>query len=76
MSTTNEGFSWRKGILTVIMLGVSILFLLPFIWMLVTSFKVEKDVFIYPIEWIPRHWNAVQNYKEVWFGDIRFGNTI
>ena len=72
MSTTNEGFSWRKGILTVIMLGVSILFLLPFIWMLVTSFKVEKDVFVYPIEWIPRHWNAVQNYKDVWVGDYPF----
>ena len=72
MSTTNEGFSWRKGILTVIMLGVSILFLLPFIWMLVTSFKVEKDVFVYPIEWIPRHWNAVENYKDVWVGDYPF----
>lgn len=72
MSTTKEGFSWRKGILTVIMLGVSFLFLLPFIWMLVTSFKVEKDVFVYPIQWIPRQWNAIQNYKDVWVGDYPF----
>ncbi|KRE32627.1 carbohydrate ABC transporter permease [Paenibacillus sp. Soil522] len=72
MSTTKEGFSWRKGILTVIMLGVSVLFLLPFIWMLVTSFKVEKDVFVYPIQWIPRQWNAIQNYKDVWVGDYPF----
>lgn len=72
MSTTKEGFSWRKGILTVIMLGVSVLFLLPFIWMLVTSFKAEKDVFVYPIQWIPRQWNAIQNYKDVWVGDYPF----
>lgn len=54
------------------MLAVSILFLLPFFWMLMTSFKIEKDVFVYPIEWIPRQWNAIANYKEVWFGQYPF----
>lgn len=58
--------------LTVVMLAVSILFLLPFFWMLMTSFKIEKDVFVYPIEWIPRQWNAIANYKEVWFGQYPF----
>lgn len=58
--------------LTVVMLAVSILFLLPFFWMLMTSFKIEKDVFVYPIEWIPRQWNAIANYKEVWFGHYPF----
>lgn len=65
-------FSWRKGILTLIMFAISILFLLPFIWMLVTSFKIEKDVFVYPIEWIPKQWNAIANYKEVWVGEYPF----
>ncbi|TYP79722.1 multiple sugar transport system permease protein [Paenibacillus methanolicus] len=36
-----EGFNRRKGLLTVFMFAISILFLLPFIWMLATSFKVE-----------------------------------
>ncbi|MEV5025343.1 carbohydrate ABC transporter permease [Paenibacillus sp. LPE1-1-1.1] len=72
MPTTNKSINWRKAILTVIMVGLSILFLLPFIWMLVTSFKVEKDVFVYPIEWIPRKWNAIQNYKDVWIGEYPF----
>lgn len=72
MPTTIETISWRKFILTCLMFAVSMLFLLPFFWMLVTSFKVEKDVFAYPIQWIPREWNAITNYKEVWVGDYPF----
>ncbi|KAF9121805.1 carbohydrate ABC transporter permease [Paenibacillus cellulositrophicus] len=70
--TTRTVPDWRRLVITVVMLAVSILFLMPFIWMLVTSFKIEKDVFVYPIQWIPRKWNAVANYKEVWFGDYPF----
>ncbi|PWW07266.1 carbohydrate ABC transporter membrane protein 2 (CUT1 family) [Paenibacillus cellulosilyticus] len=72
MPTTLSTISWRKLILTLLMFAVSILFLLPFVWMLVTSFKVEKDVFVYPIQWIPKEWNAITNYKEVWDGDYPF----
>lgn len=63
---------WRKGIVTAVMLAISVLFLLPFVWMLVTSFKSENEVFAYPIQWIPKHWRAIENYKEVWFGDYPF----
>ncbi|SDN25303.1 carbohydrate ABC transporter membrane protein 2, CUT1 family [Bacillus sp. OK048] len=70
----------RKSIITVIMLVCSILFLLPFVWMLSTSFKIEADVFKFPIQWIPERWNGFDNYKEVWFGDypfyIYYWNTI
>lgn len=72
MPTTHARISWQKLILTLLMFAVSILFLLPFFWMLVTSFKVEKDVFVYPIQWIPKEWNAITNYKEVWAGDYPF----
>lgn len=61
-----------KGLITAVMLAISVLFLLPFIWMIVTSFKIESDVFTYPIQWIPKHWHAVENYKQVWFGDYPF----
>ncbi len=63
---------WRKALLTAVLFAVSLLFLLPFLWMLTTSFKLEKDVFVYPIEWIPKQWHAVANYKEVWFGRYPF----
>ncbi|MDB5083570.1 MAG: carbohydrate transporter permease [Bacilli bacterium] len=59
-------------IITIVMLVIGIAFLLPFIWMISASFKPEIDVFKYPIEWIPRHWNVYQNYRDVWFGDHPF----
>lgn len=69
-----------KLIMTVIMLIIGIIFLMPFIWMLSTSFKIEADVFKYPIEWIPTTWNAIQNYSQVWAGNYPFAlyywNTI
>ncbi|EKN62496.1 binding-protein-dependent transport systems inner membrane component [Neobacillus bataviensis LMG 21833] len=62
----------RKIIITIISFIVSIAFLLPFIWMLSTSFKIEADVFKFPIEWIPKRWNGIENYKEVWLGKYPF----
>lgn len=70
----------RKSIITVIMFVCSVLFLLPFVWMLSTSFKIEADVFKFPIQWIPERWNGFKNYQEVWFGDypfyVYYWNTI
>ncbi len=39
--------------------------LVPFVWMVSSSLKLDKDVFRYPIEWIPsvRHW---ENYVIIW----------
>ncbi|MFC5448890.1 carbohydrate ABC transporter permease [Paenibacillus aestuarii] len=56
----------KKTILTVIMLVIGLLFMSPFIWMISASMKPEVDVFNYPIEWIPKHWNAIENYTTVW----------
>nr|WP_058306575.1 carbohydrate ABC transporter permease [Gracilibacillus massiliensis] len=65
-------FNIKKIMSTIILFFCSIAFLLPFIWMLSTSLKIEADVFRYPIEWIPSRWNALANYQEVWFGDYPF----
>ncbi|MGM1049435.1 MAG: carbohydrate ABC transporter permease [Bacillota bacterium] len=62
----------RKVLITLILFAVGLTFLLPFLWMISTSFKPEADVFKYPIEWIPKQWQVVQNYKEVWMGDYPF----
>jgi multiple sugar transport system permease protein len=49
--------------LTVIV--ITIIMLLPFIWMLSASLKLSRDVFAFPIEWIPSEprW---QNYIDIW----------
>jgi multiple sugar transport system permease protein len=60
-----------KVCLTVIMGFFAILMILPYIWMLSTSFKVNGEVFKYPIEWIPSVWHF-ENYKQVWSGPNPF----
>ena len=49
--------------LTVIV--VTVIMLLPFAWMLSASLKLDRDVFAFPIEWIPAQprW---QNYVDIW----------
>ncbi len=39
--------------------------LIPFAWMFSASLKLDKDVFIFPIQWIPENprW---QNYLDIW----------
>ncbi|MBI5957998.1 MAG: carbohydrate ABC transporter permease [Chloroflexi bacterium] len=39
--------------------------LLPFIWMFSASLKLDKDVFRFPIEWVPQNpqWS---NYETIW----------
>jgi multiple sugar transport system permease protein len=43
----------------------ALLTLIPFVWMLSSSLKLDKDVFKFPIEWIPKNprWS---NYREIW----------
>lgn len=62
----------RKLIMTVIMVLIGIAFLMPFLWMISASFKVEEEVLSFPIKWIPKNWNALENYKEVWTGAMPF----
>jgi multiple sugar transport system permease protein len=62
-------------VVTILALAV----MLPFIWMIVTSFKSQTEVFAYPPTWIPQQpqW---QNYLEVWkqapFGRYYLNSTI
>jgi multiple sugar transport system permease protein len=62
----------NRMIVTIVMAAGGIIFIMPFLWMLSASFKPELEVMTYPIQWIPETWNAVENYREVWFGDQPF----
>ena len=54
-----------KTVLYIFLIAFAILALIPFVWMLSSSLKLDKDVFRYPIEWIPSepHWD---NYAIIW----------
>jgi len=51
--------------LYVVIIGITVIMLLPFAWMLSASLKLSRDVFVFPIEWIPSEprW---QNYVDIW----------
>ncbi len=54
-----------KLVLTFIMGFLALIMVLPFIWMLSTSFKTGTQVFNYPIEWIPAN-PVFDNHFKVW----------
>jgi multiple sugar transport system permease protein len=64
---------------TLFMAAVAIVMILPFAWMVSSSFKLAGDIFHYPIEWIPRTWDF-NNYAEVWEKghrfDLYYWNTV
>lgn len=64
-------FSVKKLFLTLVVGLFVITMLFPLLWMLSTSFKLELDVFNFPIQWIPPTWNF-KNYHDVWFGNYNF----
>ena len=40
-------------LVTIIIVAVTLVMVIPFVWMLSASFKTEADVMKIPIEWIP-----------------------
>lgn len=52
-------------LLYTVLLIITLIMLLPFVWMLSASIKFNKDVFSFPIQWIPDQpqWS---NYIKIW----------
>lgn len=48
-----------------LLIALAVIMLLPFVWMFSASLKLDKDVFRFPIEWIPQdpQWS---NYRTIW----------
>ncbi|GIP18282.1 ABC transporter permease [Paenibacillus montaniterrae] len=72
MESAFKRIHWPKLLATILFAIVGLIFIMPFLWMISASFKLESDVLKFPIEWIPSTWNAVENYNEVWFGAKSF----
>lgn len=54
-----------KILLYIVLLGLAVFSLIPFVWMISSSLKLDQEVFQYPIRWIPEtfHW---ENYQLIW----------
>ncbi|KUK03198.1 MAG: Monosaccharide-transporting ATPase [Thermotoga sp. 50_64] len=48
--------------------------ILPFLWMISTSFKTPAEIFVLPPRWIPKE-PALENYREL-FASINFGRPF
>ncbi|WP_373264325.1 carbohydrate ABC transporter permease [Hungatella hathewayi] len=62
-----------KIVFTIVLFAIGITMLLPLIWMISTSLKAENEVFDFPINWIPKTFMGLENYKEVWGERYNFG---
>ena len=54
-----------KILLYVVLIALAVFTLIPFVWMISASLKLDREVFSYPIHWIPEvfHW---ENYSLIW----------
>ncbi len=57
--------NWATVAVYAVAIAVTLIMLAPFAWMLSASLKLDRDVFAFPIDWIPDEprW---QNYVDIW----------
>ncbi|GLC79695.1 carbohydrate ABC transporter permease [Lacrimispora brassicae] len=65
MKIKSVNYKISRCLLYVVLLLLTAVMLIPFVWMMSASLKLDKDVFIFPIQWIPENprW---QNYLDIW----------
>ena len=65
MMIESNGQKVLKVLLYVFLILMAAIMLLPFLWMLSASLKEDRDVFTFPIQWIPEEprW---ANYSDIW----------
>lgn len=65
MQVQEKRFSTGRIIAYIALILLSVLTIIPFAWMLSASLKLNKDVFAWPMEWVPSVplW---QNYVSIW----------
>ncbi len=65
MKLKNRNSKISKCLLYVVLVILTFTMLVPFAWMFSASLKLDKDVFVFPIQWIPQNprW---RNYLDIW----------
>ena len=55
----------KRILLYMLILALAAVMLVPFLWMISASLKLNNDVFTYPVKWIPEklEWS---NYSKIW----------
>jgi ABC-type glycerol-3-phosphate transport system permease component len=69
----------QRAITYVCLIGVSISFLIPFVWLVLSALKQSDEIFVFPPVWIPKHFewhNFVDAMTEVPFGQYALNTLI
>lgn len=60
------------------LMAVGVIFFLPVLWLLSSSLKTARQIFVFPPQWVPRSWvwhNFIEVFRQVPF--LRYGlNTL
>ena len=58
-------YRFKRVLLYTVLILITLIMLVPFVWMLSASLKLDKDIFLFPIKWIPQNprW---KNYIDIW----------
>jgi len=54
-----------KTVLYIVLIAVALFTLIPFVWMISSSLKLDREVFAYPMKWIPETFRW-ENYVLIW----------
>ena len=54
-----------RVIIWILLIALAAFTLIPFVWMISSSLKLDREVFAFPMRWIPEtfHW---ENYSLIW----------
>jgi multiple sugar transport system permease protein len=72
--TSDLRIQWRSrkarrllsGVLIYLILTIgAVVFLIPFFWQVTSALKTNVQIFVYPIQWIPKPW-VFENFVQVW----------
>ena len=54
-----------KTLLYIVLIAVALFTLIPFVWMISSSLKLDREVFAYPMKWLPETFRW-ENYLLIW----------
>ena len=54
-----------RTLLYIVLIALAVVTLIPFVWMLSSSLKLDREVFSYPIHWVPEVFRW-ENYRLIW----------
>jgi ABC-type glycerol-3-phosphate transport system permease component len=65
-----------KILLYLLVITVGLVYLFPFVWMILSSFKLNKDVLAIPIRFLPPVWNFQSYFNAFHYADYDFPRYI